>query len=402
LESVPQRISLSANAKAVVKAFGIAGAAIALGLSAITSSSAQQRGPVETFAAIAKASAASYAEYPAFATYQLRQKFHRGKGDDRLSEWSIEERLGDRLEVVVDERAKKESLSTSRVATLIFDALESPVLRGKFVYWLLGVEFYFLGTETRSYRYEPANADAVARSVRGFKVTFANDATPEVGHLAFSPVSDEARNASAHLTDVYYAPSTLLPTRIVFAGPSNTVLDMSYHIVDGKWLLHSSYARHTFENVALFAQVTMENTKTYEDIHLSDVAPDLRLAYPGEVPVAMERLREYAGTYRMATSWISPTNGAKEQGPAADWAIRLAGKQLELTISNPIELANGPKSELLLLNDRVFPLYAKSESRFYLKRASGEIGFFHDSGTNKVTRLIYYQDGFEREGTLVR
>jgi hypothetical protein len=368
-----------------LKLVRIVGAAIALGLSTTTFSPAQQRGPVETFAAIAKAAAANYAEYPAFATYHFHQLFHRGKGDDRLLDWSVKERLSDRLDVLYDERAKKETVRASPVSTLIFDALSTPILRGRFAYTLFGIEFLFQRTESRAYRYDPTNADAVVRSVRGFTVTFADDATPEIGHLAFTPIANDTRNAGAHLTDVYYTRSTLLPTRIVFAGPSNTVLDHSFQIAGGKWLLHTSYARHTFEHVGLFAQVTIENTKTFEDVKLSDVAPDPRLAYPAEVPVAVDRLREYAGTYRMATSWKSPTTGARIEGPLVNWTIRVAGDRLELTDDNDVK----------------FPLYAKSDSRFFLKRASGEIGFFREGATNKIARLVFYQDGFEREGTPV-
>jgi hypothetical protein len=352
----------------------------------LAASAQQQNGPVAMFAAIARATIAANDKIPAFATYHLHNIWHNGKGNDRIFDQTIKQRLGDRRAIFRDgtnEEAARNDLHMSPNPEL----LTSPTLRGYFSYTLFGTQFLFGSAESRTYSDEPTNADAVAHSLRGFSVAFAADATPQMGHLVFTPMTDETRNASAHLTDVYYTPSTLLPTRVVFAGPSNTVYDRRFEIMDGQLVGSAAYARHTFNNVALFAKVTVESTSTITDCHFSDTPPDDRLTLPAEMSVPPALLREYIGTYRMATTWRSTSVQQPQlEGPAVNLVIAEADGHLTVAIGDR----------------RPMPLFAETPSKFFHKTGFGEIGFFRDSATNKVTRLVYYQGSYQREGTLTQ
>jgi len=235
----------------------------------------------ETFIAIANATAAIYQKCPAFATYHVRTNLHFVKGDATIDR-DVTVRTADQVAVVFDERTKKETLEAPFPAPPNFEALASYTARGTFSYTLGGnnrdVDFRIENVTPLTYRDIPTHADAVARSVRGYQIAFADDATPELGHLVLKPVTDATRGATHHLTDVYYTPSTLLPMRVVAEGPSNLLVDTSYQIVGGNWLLQTMKFRRTWYGIALFAKITADFTATFEDYRFSEAAPDPRLA----------------------------------------------------------------------------------------------------------------------------
>ncbi|HMC45108.1 MAG TPA: hypothetical protein VKJ77_07275, partial [Caballeronia sp.] len=337
--------------------------------------------------AIARATFAATEKYPAFATYHLHEVFHNGKGNDSVFDDTIKQRLGDGRAIfhnqATHEEAARNDLHMSPKAVL----LGSPTLRGFFSYTLLGTRFLFGTTESRTYAEAPTNADTVSRSLRGFSVAFAPDATPQAGHLIFTPVTDDTRNASAHLTDVYYTPSTLMPTHIVFEGPGNTVYDRRFEIIDGQLVGSGVYARHTFSRVALFAQVTVESNISITDCHFSNDPPDKRLAFPSEIAVAPSLLGDYIGTYQMATTWRSTSaRDPERQGPAVNLVIAEADGHLTLSVGG----------------NQAVRLLAETPSKFFYKSGFAEIGFFRDATTNTVARLVLYQGDYQREGTLVR
>jgi hypothetical protein len=76
-----------------------------------------------------------------------------------------------------------------------------------------------------------SRADAVARSVRGYAVTYAGD---DGGvHLRLEPGAAYFRDHTQWLRDVWYDPATMLPTRIMWNGNDHLVLDARYAAVNG-------------------------------------------------------------------------------------------------------------------------------------------------------------------------
>jgi hypothetical protein len=243
---------------------------------------------VETFTAIANATAAVYAKCPAFATYHVHTNLHFLQ-KDTVIERDISVRSADQVAVVYDDATKKDSLKAPFPAPPNFDGLSKFDSQGTFSATVgrgsnLGVDFRIENIAPLMYHDVPSHADAVAKSIRGYSVSFASDTTPEIGHLLFAPVTDETRGAKLHLAEVYYAPATLLPTRIIERGPSNSLLDASYAIVGGNWLLATLHFRHTWYGIALFAKTTGEFTAAYDNYHFSDTAPDPRLAAASTSP----------------------------------------------------------------------------------------------------------------------
>jgi hypothetical protein len=239
----------------------------------------------EAFMEVANATAAIVQKAPPYVTYHVHAVFHAaGEGTvDR----TVIVRSDDGLSVVHDDASGKDVLRPPFPAPPTFDALAQFKLSGQISLSTGGKERRRDGdmriTNIRPLHYETSrsNADAIARSVKGYVVTYAADATPALGHLHLE------RNAvmkDVHwLRDVWYDPATLVPSRILWGGHSDFTLDARYATVDGHWLLRSINVGAIVHAPMWLGRMTVAIGGTYDGYTFSDSPPDPRLA-PSAVP----------------------------------------------------------------------------------------------------------------------
>jgi hypothetical protein len=228
--------------------------------------------------AVANATGAIYQKCPAFATYHIRTDLHaahRATVFDR----DITVRTDDQVAVVFNRGSGE--LGRPFPASPNYNPFGLSRISGDFTDPYRDVrdtmDFQLVNTQPRVFQSTPSNADAVARSIRGYQVTFAPDASPELGHLLLKPMTNAARELSMHYTNNYYVPSTFVLTRFVTEGEGGALLDASYETASGYWLLRSLHFRR---GVSAFVRITGEFTTTYGSYRFSATSPDPRLAPP--------------------------------------------------------------------------------------------------------------------------
>ena len=230
----------------------------------------------EAFMAIANATAAIVQKAPAYVTYRVRGVIRVANGEgtvDRI----VSVRTEDGDAIVRDNNAGTEALKPPFPAPPNFDALSTFQLRLDFNYNALRArqrpdgDMRVSNIEPLHYTTVVSRADAVARSVRGYVITYADDATPQQGHLHLDPSAE--KRTDAWLTDVWYDPQTMIPTRVVYAGPHEFMLDARYATADGVWLLSSIAVGARWRG-----QVTIAFSSEYSEYRFGTSPPDPRLA----------------------------------------------------------------------------------------------------------------------------
>lgn len=243
---------------------------------------------VDTFMAVANATAAIVERAPAYVTYRVHETV-RAAGTGEFDR-TVTVRTIDGVAIVKNDTTGKDEIRTPFPAPPTFDELAKFKLSGQIV---IGGGH---GKEARTgdmrieniepLRYSDAatRADAVARSIKGYAVTFADDATPALGHLHLEPTSAFRATGVRHwLRDVWYDSTTLIPSRIVSGGIDDFELDAHYGTVNGTWLLQRISVAATFHAPLWLGRMTVGLAGDYADYAFSETAPDPRLA-PG-VPV---------------------------------------------------------------------------------------------------------------------
>jgi hypothetical protein len=236
----------------------------------------------ETFMAVANATAAIYQKCPAFATYHIHTDLH-ASNRETLFERDMTVRTDDQVTVVYSGRNSE--LGSPFPASPNYNPFGLSWISGDFTDPNKGVrdtiDFKIVNPRPKIFQSSPSNADAVARSIRGYAVTFAPDTSPELGHLLLKPMTDAVRRLSMHYTDVYYVPATFVLTRFVTEGDGTELLDASYETSSGYWLLQSLRFRRTQNSRVRNSD---EFTTTYGNYRFSDTSPDPRLATPPPAP----------------------------------------------------------------------------------------------------------------------
>jgi hypothetical protein len=242
-------------------------------------------GPVDTFIAISNATAALYAKCPPFATYHVRTEL-TFFFQNQVFERDVAVRMADQVALVKDSGSGKVSLSTPFPAPPNFEPLSEYAIHG---FFFPSLDFRIANLSPLTFRDAPTHADAVSRSVHGYSVLFADDSSPELGHLKLKPTS-AAVALKPHLTDVYYVPSTLVPTRIIAAGQDHLYIDARYQLIDGNWMLHKlDFMRYWNEDSLMDPVVVGTFTAAYDHYAFSETAPDPRLV-PANPPPASPTL----------------------------------------------------------------------------------------------------------------
>jgi hypothetical protein len=240
----------------------------------------------EAFMAVANATAAIVQKAPPYVTYHVHAVVHAA-GESTVDRTVIV-RSDDGVSVVHDDASGKDVLRPAFPAPPTFDALAKFKLQGEITIKAGGDKTARRDgdmriTNIRPLRYETpvSTADAVARSVKGYVISYAPDATPALGHLHLE------RNALMKekfwLRDVWYDPATLIPTRVLWGGHDDFMLDAQYQTVEGHWLLRAITAANTYHAPMWLGRLSVAIGSTYDGYAFSDAAPDPRLV-PGPSP----------------------------------------------------------------------------------------------------------------------
>ncbi len=241
----------------------------------------------EAFMAVSNATAAIVQKAPPYVTCRVHGIVQAaGQG---TSERTITVRTDDGIAIVRDETGKEE-LRPAFPASPTFDALAQFELHGQITI-ATGKGPHRTGdmriTNVHPLHYEagPTHTDAVARAVKGYVVAYAADATPALGHLhlernaAFGP-------GDKWLRDVWYDGASLIPTRVVWGGNSDFMLDARYQSVAGHWLLASLNAGAVVHAPLWLGRMTIALDNDFSGYEFSDVPPDPRLAPAPAAPAA--------------------------------------------------------------------------------------------------------------------
>jgi hypothetical protein len=230
----------------------------------------------EAFMAVANATAAIVQKAPPYVTYHVHAIFHAA-GEGAVDRTVIV-RSDDGVSVVHDDASGKDVLRPPFPAPPTFDALAQFSLSGQISISGKNRDGDMRITNIRPLHYETSrsSADAIARSVKGYVITYAPDATAALGHLHLE------RNAlmkDGHwLRDVWYDPATLVPTRVLWGGQNDFTLDARYATVDGYWLLRAIDVGAIVHAPLWLGRMTIAIDGTYDGYAFSEVAPDPRLA----------------------------------------------------------------------------------------------------------------------------
>jgi hypothetical protein len=237
---------------------------------------------VDTFIAIANNTAAIYEKCPPFATYNVHTSMVFNQKATTFNH-AITLRMADEVSVVHDERTGKDVIQRPFPVAPNFDSIADYEITGTF-FDSGKPDFQIENLVPLTYRNIATRADAIARSVRGYTVTFADDSTPELGHLVLTASMDIRRTARHYLTSVYYSPDTLLPVRVLSDGRNRMHMEADYQIVDGNWLLRAiGYTQAWNEGSGHIISAIFATT--FDNYSFSSVAPDGRLA-PASLPPA--------------------------------------------------------------------------------------------------------------------
>ena len=240
----------------------------------------------EAFMAVANATAAIVQTAPPYVTYHVHGVV-RAAGESALDR-TVVVRSDDGISIVHDDETGKDELRPAFPAPPTFDALANFKLSGE-VTLTVGKgkhrdgDMRIVNIHPLHYEAEQSHADAVSRSIKGYIVTYAPDATPQLGHLHLE------RNAlmkdAKWLRDVWYDPVTLVPSRVVWGGPNDLALDARYQTVDGHWMLRAISASAVYHAPMWLGRLTIAITGEYDGYRFSTVAPDPRLV-PSPAPEA--------------------------------------------------------------------------------------------------------------------
>lgn len=249
--------------------------------------------PVETFMAVANATAALVGKAPPYVSYRVSGTLHILKGDAAIDR-RVVVRTVDGDAVIDDEKGRTE-LQPPFPAPPNFDALSEFALRG-----MVSAQYKKAGKpvtrdiDTRvvnvtplRYRTDtPAHADVVVRSLRDYTVeTVAGEPGPEQ-HLQLTPRPAYYAGHRMWMHDVWFDPATMIATRVVWKGVDDFTLDARYGTVEGQWLLRSIHLSRILRPAGMFRSEFWFHGD-YSDYEFFQTSPDPRLvpaASPSPAP----------------------------------------------------------------------------------------------------------------------
>jgi hypothetical protein len=247
--------------------------------------------PVETFMAVANATAALVGKAPPYVSYRVTGTLHILKGDAAIDR-RVVVRTVDGDAVISDEKGRTE-LKPPFPAPPNFDALSDFKLAGfvSATYKKPGqamtrdIDLRVVNIKPLTYRTDsPVHADVVARSLRDYTVEAVDDESGTEKHLRLTPRPAYYPHHTYWMHDVWYDPATMIASRVLWKGNDDFTLDARYTTVDGQWMLRSIDVGRILRPIGLF-RVQYAFHGDYAEYRFSDVSPDPRLV-PSPAPTA--------------------------------------------------------------------------------------------------------------------
>ena len=130
-----------------------------------------------------------------------------------------------------------------------------------------------------------ARSDVVVTYLRYYHASYAADTTDAVAHVTMDALSTltTGNKSDFYIHDVYVDMATMLPTRVVYAGP-DTNFAVDYTMVQNHWLVrHMTYGRTMYGPLHM-GRVTFNVDATNGDFGFPATPSDPQLAGPAAAP----------------------------------------------------------------------------------------------------------------------
>lgn len=240
--------------------------------------------PVETFMAVANATAALVGKAPPYVSYRVSGTLHVLKGDAAIDR-RVVVRTIDGDAVIHDEKGRTE-LKPPFPAPPNFDALSEFRMSG-YVSAQFGkpgqamtrdIDLRVANVRPLTYRTDsPSHADVVVRSLHDYTVEAVDDEPGPEKHLRLAPRPAYYPSHTYWLHDVWYDPATMIATRVLLKGNDDFTLDARYATVDGQWLLRTLDVAKILRPAGIFrSQFSFHGD--YADYAFATEPPDPQLA----------------------------------------------------------------------------------------------------------------------------
>jgi hypothetical protein len=239
--------------------------------------------PVETFMAVANATAALVGKAPPYVSYRVSGTLHVLKGDATIDR-RVVVRTVDGDAVISDEKGRTE-LKPPFPAPPNFDALSEFKMSGYVSAQskrpgqplTRDIDVRVVNIKPLTYRTDSsAHVDVVVRSLRDYTVETADGEPGTEKHLRLTPRPAYYSNHTYWMHDVWYDPATMIASRVLWKGNDDFTLDARYATVDGQWLLRSIDLAKILRPAGLFrSQFSFHGD--YADYEFTKISPDRRL-----------------------------------------------------------------------------------------------------------------------------
>jgi hypothetical protein len=237
----------------------------------------------EAFMAVANATAAIVQKAPAYISYHVSGVAHFRHASASIAR-DVIVRTVDGDAVVHDARSGRDEVRPPFPAPPTFNALARWRIDGSWSVESQGgaaapdVDLRVTNIEPRRFGPTVTHADVVVRSVRGYRISYAAPAAGQT-HLHLEPTPEYFRGSrrTGWLSEVWFDPATLIPSRIVCNGNDGFRLDARYAIVDGVWLLRSIDVGWVLRPLAGLARISESFSGEFGDYRFSETTPDPRI-----------------------------------------------------------------------------------------------------------------------------
>lgn len=193
------------------------------------------------FMEVANATAALAQRNPAYISYRVHGTVHVKRGERDFERVVVYRTADGRAVVKAGTGAGKAGAAEPLPPD--FDALAKFDVKG-FVHADGVLDMHIVNLKALQYNVS-SQADTVARSLKDYEVSVVDDAPPGQVHLHLHGTPAFFKINERWIDDVWYDAASHVPTRIVWGGANEFVLDTRYSVASGAWLVKSVDIRKT-------------------------------------------------------------------------------------------------------------------------------------------------------------
>jgi hypothetical protein len=236
------------------------------------------------FRAAANAALAAWQNQPPYIAYRVDVNVNiPAMKENRTISRAVEARTSDDRAVLQDLPQGQNQIGQSFPLIPTFDALS-----------YFRIDFH-LGDPIRRHNplsgvhmYQPlkfsdpvaSNPDAavVVTSLRNYYAHYADDSTDRLAHITMDPLPALTRgnDSDFYIHDVYVDTQTLLPSRVIYHGPT-TDFEIDYTMVGNRWLVDHAFYKKTVVGPLHIGQTTFTVDAHFAGFTFPDQPKDARL-----------------------------------------------------------------------------------------------------------------------------